>query len=64
MELTVLTAGIGSMVCLSAIVGVLWWAGRRVQRPEDAVKAQIKAMRSIQMKNGTPMGPEMPFMIV
>ena len=61
MELTVLTAGIGSMVCLSAIVGVLWWAGRRVRRPEDAVKAH---MRAIQMKNGTTMDPEMPFMIV
>jgi hypothetical protein len=63
MELTILTAGIGSIVCLSAIVGVMWWAGR-VQRPEDAVKAQIRAMRSIQMKNGTTMNPEMPYMLV
>jgi len=64
MELTVLVAGVGSAVCLTTIIGVLWWTGRRVHRPEDAVKAQIKAMRSIQMKNGTTMNPEMPYRLV
>ena len=63
MELTVLVAGVGSAICLTTIIGVMWWAGKPY-RPEDAVKAQIKAMRAIQMKNGTRVDPEMPFMIV
>jgi hypothetical protein len=63
MEMTVLVAGVGTAICLTTIIGVMWWAGKPY-RPEDAVKAQIKAMRSIQMKNGTPMGPDMPYMLV
>ena len=63
MEWTILVAGVGTAVCLTTFIGVMWWTGKPY-RPEDAVKAQIKAMRAIQMKNGTTMDPEMPFMIV
>jgi len=63
MEMTILVAGVGTAICLTTFIGVMWWAGKPY-RPEDAVKAQIKAMRAIQMKNGTRVDPEMPYMLV
>lgn len=56
MEVSVLMAGIGSVVCMAAaVLGLAVWAG--TQKPEDLVKAKIRAMRGIQMRNAGTVGP-------
>jgi len=47
MDMSVLMVGLGSAFCIAAALAV--WAG--TQKPEDLVKARIRAMRGIQMRN-------------
>jgi hypothetical protein len=47
---------IGSVACMAAaVLGLAVWAG--TQKPEDLVKAKIRAMRGIQMRNAGTAGP-------
>ena len=47
--MSVLMVGLGSAFCMAAaVLGLAVWAG--TQKPEDLVKARIRAMRGIQMR--------------
>ena len=48
--------GVGTVVCMAAaVLALAVWAG--TQKPEDLVKAKIRAMRGIQMRNAVTAGP-------